>query len=250
MAVTGAGVKKGIPREQGRGLRVGQQTDVGHGVPGRIQCFQLHRGANLDAITGLQTAIRTMGLIVDEIVDIVEEHLNIELASTAPGLIGTAVVAGRATEVVDASHYLDKAFGDWFKTNSTSAFGTDGGRQSILLVDDSSFFRNLLSPVLSTAGYEVTTAEDAETALRMREAGRDFDVIVSDIEMPGMSGFDFAEEVRADKRWKDTPLVALSSHHTSEDVDRGRTVGFSAHVAKLDRSALLQSITQTLSQGD
>jgi len=193
---------------------------------------------------------RTMGLIVDEIVDIVEEKLNIELASTAPGLIGTAVVAGRATEVVDASHYLDKAFGDWFKTNSTGAYGTKDSRQSVLLVDDSSFFRNLLSPVLSTAGYEVTTAEDAETALRMREAGRGFDVIVSDIEMPGMSGFDFAEEVRSDSRWKETPLVALSSHHTTEDVERGRTVGFSAHVAKLDRSALLQSITQTLSQGD
>ena len=193
---------------------------------------------------------RTMGLIVDEIVDIVEEQLNIELASTASGLIGSAVVAGRATEVVDASHYLDKAFGDWFKTKSTGAFGTKDSVQSVLLVDDSSFFRNLLSPVLSTAGYEVTTAQDAQTALRMRDAGRDFDIIVSDIEMPGMSGFDFAEEVKGDNRWRETPLVALSSHHTSEDIDRGRTVGFVDHVAKLDRTALLQSISQTLSQGN
>ncbi|MCH8110476.1 MAG: chemotaxis protein CheW [Proteobacteria bacterium] len=193
---------------------------------------------------------RTMGLIVDEIVDIVEEQLNIELASSTPGLIGTAVVAGRATEVIDASHYLDKAFGDWFKANSSGAYGANGGRQRVLLVDDSAFFRNLLSPVLATAGYEVTTAEDAQTALRMREAGHGFDIIVSDIEMPGMSGFEFAEEVKGDKRWKQTPLVALSSHHTTEDVDRGRAAGFSDYVAKLDRSALLQSISQTLSQGN
>ena len=193
---------------------------------------------------------RTMGLIVDEIIDIVEEQLNIELASSTPGLIGTAVVAGRATEVIDASHYLDKAFGDWFKANSSGAYGANGGRQRVLLVDDSAFFRNLLSPVLATAGYEVTTAEDAQTALRMREAGHGFDIIVSDIEMPGMSGFEFAEEVKGDKRWKQTPLVALSSHHTTEDVDRGRAAGFSDYVAKLDRSALLQSISQTLSQGN
>ena len=192
---------------------------------------------------------RTMGLIVDEIIDIVDEQLNIELASTTAGLIGTAVVAGRATEVIDASHYLDKAFGDWFQTNSTGASGGKESRQRILLVDDSAFFRNLLSPVLATAGYEVTTAEDALTALRMRDAGHGFDIIISDIEIPGMSGFEFAEEVKGDSRWKKVPLVALSSHHTTEDVERGRAVGFSDHVAKLDRSALLQSISQTLSEG-
>lgn len=190
-----------------------------------------------------------MGLIVDEIVDIVEERLNIELAASSASLIGTAVVAGRATEVVDASHYLDKAFGDWFKTSSTGAFGDNETRQRILLVDDSSFFRNLLSPILATAGYEVTTADNPQTALKMREAGRDFDIIVSDIEMPGMSGFEFAEDVRGDKRWKETPIVALSSHYTSADIERGRAVGFSDYVAKLDRKALLQSISQTLSQG-
>ena len=193
---------------------------------------------------------RTMGLIVDDIIDIVDEELNIELASSTAGLIGTAVVAGHATEVIDATHYLDRAFGDWFKTNSGSAFGANERRQHVLLVDDSAFFRNLLSPVLATAGYEVTTAEDAQTALRMREAGHNFDIIVSDIEMPGMSGFEFAEDVKGDERWKRTPLVALSSHHTTADVDRGRAAGFSDYVAKLDRSALLQSITQTLSEGN
>ena len=192
----------------------------------------------------------TMGLIVDEILDIVEERLNVELASDRAGLIGTAVVAGRATEVIDAAHYLDKAFGDWFKTKSIGAYGGQSERRRVLLVDDSSFFRNLLSPVLATAGYEVTTAEDAQTALRMREAGHEFDVIVSDIEMPGMSGFEFAEEIKNDQRWKDVPLVALSSHATETDVERGRSVGFNDYVAKLDREALLKSISHTLAPGD
>ena len=192
---------------------------------------------------------RSMGLIVDEIIDIVEQRLNIELASNRDGLIGTAVVANKATEVVDAAHYLRKAFGNWFEEEHAAAFGEDARQHRVLLVDDSSFFLNLLTPVLATAGYEVTTADNSEAALELREAGRAFDIIVSDIEMPGMNGFAFAEEVRKDARWSQTPMVALSSHTAPADLERGRSVGFTDYVAKLDRETLLQTMSHMLSQG-
>ena len=152
--------------------------------------------------------------------------------------------------MVDATYYLKKAFGDWFEEDHAAAFGQDARRHRVLLVDDSSFFRNLLTPVLATAGYEVTTAADPDAALELREAGQDFDIIISDIEMPGMNGFAFAEEVRKDARWSQTPMVALSSHTAPADPERGRSVGFTDYVAKLDRDALLQSISHSLSQGD
>lgn len=188
----------------------------------------------------------TMGLVVDEIVDIVEDRLNIELASQSEAIIGSAVVAGQATEVVNVAHYLSHAAEHWF-VGGTQAFGEVEGPKRILLVDDSPFFRNMLTPLLTVAGYEVTTAEDASQALKMRDEGRGFDVIISDIEMPGMSGFEFAEAVRQDKRWHDTPLVALSSHTTQSDFDRGRAAGFRDYVAKFDRDQLLQTLTHTLS---
>jgi two-component system chemotaxis sensor kinase CheA len=72
-------------------------------------------------------------------------------------------------------------------------------------------------------------------------------VIVSDIEMPGMNGFEFARTARAHAKWQDTPMVALSSHATPEDFDRGREAGFNDYVAKFDRDALLQVLTETLS---
>lgn len=96
----------------------------------------------------------------------------------------------------------------------------------------------------------MTTAADPDAALELREAGQDFDIIISDIEMPGMNGFAFAEEVRKDARWSQTPMVALSSHTAPADLERGRSVGFTDYVAKLDRDALLQSISHSLSQGD
>lgn len=153
---------------------------------------------------------RSLGLAVDEIVDIVEDHLKIELSSDIPGLIGSAVIAGKATDLIDAGYLLTQGFPDWFGSASNDAFRKDDSPRRALLVDDSPFFRNLLTPLLSVAGWEVTTAETATEALKLRELGSEFDVIISDIEMPEIDGFEFAVDVRGDPRWRDIPMVALS----------------------------------------
>ena len=188
---------------------------------------------------------KTMGLAVDEILDIVEDHLDIEIVSTKENLIGSAIIAGKATEVIDVAYYLQKAFGDWMRQPDVEANAAPPGTR-LLLIDDSSFFRNMLKPLLTAAGYRVTTASAAEEALKFRESGTDFDVIISDIEMPGMSGFELAEEIKNEGRWTDTPLVALSHHSSEEDFAKGRDAGFNDYVAKFDREALLQSLTQQL----
>jgi two-component system chemotaxis sensor kinase CheA len=188
----------------------------------------------------------SMGLAVDEIVDIVESEMNVELSSKQRSIIGSAVIAGQATEIIDVSFYLERAFGDWFKARNKTAAGAKSSSRKILLVDDSPFFRNMLAPLLTVAGYQVTTAENAETALKLRDTGELFDVIISDIEMPGMNGFDFARQVTSGDSWKSTPVVALSAHASPEDFARGREAGFSDYVAKFDRDALLQILSQTI----
>lgn len=188
---------------------------------------------------------QSMGLMVDEIVDIVEDRLDIELASARTGVLGTAVIGSKAMDVIDTAYYLEKAFGDWFKTHGNMATN-DRPTNKVLLVDDSPFFRNLLTPLLSVAGYEVTAVEGGEAALSLRDAGRDFDVIVSDIEMPGMDGFELANEIRTNGAWTNTPLVALSSFSSRADLEKGRNVGFRDYIVKLDRDALLDSLSHTL----
>jgi two-component system chemotaxis sensor kinase CheA len=190
---------------------------------------------------------RSMGLLVDEIVDIIEDRLQVEIAGTREGLVGSAVVGGHATEIIDTGYYLTKAFADWF-TALAEVDGDKRQQRRILLVDDSPFFRNLLTPLLSVAGYEVTSVDSADRALGLCDAGESFDIIISDIEMPGMNGFEFAEAVKNSSRWQDTPLVALSSHSSPKDLDRGRQVGFTDYVPKFDRDALLHTISETLSQ--
>jgi two-component system chemotaxis sensor kinase CheA len=190
---------------------------------------------------------RAMGLLVDEIVDIVEDAVRIEMSTDVPGVLGSAVIAGKATDIVDVGFFLQHAFDDWFRTGTTEAFQHGKERKRLLLVDDSPFFRNMVTPLLQVAGYEVIPAENGEHARALCETGQKFDVIISDIEMPVMNGFEFAQWLRSNGRWQDTPIVALSSHAQPEDFERGREVGFTDYVAKFDREQLLKSVAESLS---
>jgi len=190
---------------------------------------------------------RTMGLVVDEIVDIVEDRVKVELSAKRPGFVGSAIIADKATDIVDVGFYLTQAFNDWFGGEQSDAFGEEGAGR-VLLVDDSPFFRNLLQPLLSVAGYDVVCCDSAIAALELCEAGQDFDVIISDIEMPGMSGFEFAEKVKSETRWSRVPMVALSSFATPKDLARGHEVGFTDYVAKNDREAILTTLHETLAE--
>lgn len=184
---------------------------------------------------------RSMGLVVDEIVDIVEERLHIEVASSKDGILGSAVIKGLATEVVDIGHFLPMAFADWF---SRKDMRPSSNAQSILLVDDSAFFRNMLSPVLKAAGYRVRTATNAREGLVALRSGQEFDAIVTDIEMPDMNGFEFAETIRADHRLDGTPIIALSSMISPAAIARGRLAGFHDYVAKFDRPGLIAALKE------
>ncbi|MDA7948712.1 MAG: chemotaxis protein CheW [Hyphomicrobiaceae bacterium] len=182
---------------------------------------------------------RSMGLVVDEIVDIVEDKLKIELKSESPGMIGSAVIKEKATEFVDIGYFIEQAYDDWMERREA---GEEIRGARLLLVDDSAFFRNMLAPLLSAAGYSVTIADSAKQALELKDRGLNFDIIVSDIEMPEMDGIAFAEVLRNDPAWKETPIIALSSHTAPHVIERSRQAGFADFVGKFDRQGLMESI--------
>jgi two-component system chemotaxis sensor kinase CheA len=184
---------------------------------------------------------RSMGLVADEIIDIVEERLDIEVSSDRPGLLGYAVIKGATTEIIDVGHFLPQAFADWFRRRDPSA-----ARQarSVLLVDDSAFFRDLLAPLIKAAGYRVVAAASGADALAALKSDTRFDLIVTDIEMPEMDGFALAEAVRAMPGAAEIPIIALATMVSAETVERGRAVGFHDFVAKFDRAGLVAAIKE------
>jgi two-component system, chemotaxis family, sensor kinase CheA len=184
---------------------------------------------------------RSMALVVDEIVDIVEDRLEIEVASQVGGTLGSAVIRGQATEIIDIGHFLPLAFEDWFRRKELRS---DALTRSLLYVDDSPFFRNMLTPVLRAAGFDVTTVGGPEEALEVLKKGEHFDVIVSDIEMPGMNGFELAETIRRDRRTARIPIIALSAVTAPATIERGRQAGFHDFVAKFDRHGLIAALKE------
>jgi two-component system chemotaxis sensor kinase CheA len=184
---------------------------------------------------------RSVGFAVDEIVDIVQEKFDIQVASERAGALGSAVVRGQATEVVDIGHFLPLAYADWFRRADVVMRGR---QPTLLLVDDSAFFRNMLAPVLKAAGYAVTAVSGGHEALALLKQGRSVDVVVTDIDMPDMDGFTLAETIRGEPRFQDIPIIALSSISSPEAIERGRHVGFHDYVAKFDRQSLIAALKE------
>jgi two-component system chemotaxis sensor kinase CheA len=121
------------------------------------------------------------------------------------------------------------------------------GKQSILVAEDSITSRTLLKNILESAGYQVKTTVDgidALTALR----SENFDLIVSDIEMPRMNGFDLVTKIRDDKRTSDLPVILVTALESREDRERGIDVGANAYIVKrsFDQSNLLDVIKKLI----
>ena len=184
---------------------------------------------------------RAMGLVVDEIVDIVEERLDIEISADRSDLIGSAVLRGRATDIINIAHFLPLAYDDWARGPRKTVVKAP----SLLLVDDSAFFRDMLTPVLKAAGYGVTTAASADEAMGLLKGSAGIDLVVSDLDMPGRSGFDLVAAMRkSGGRLAEMPVIALTGTVAADAIEQARRLAISDLVAKFDRSGLLAALAE------
>lgn len=116
--------------------------------------------------------------------------------------------------------------------------------RTALVVDDVADVTEMLAVVLSHAGYNVVTAGSAPAALEAARE-RQFDVIISDIGMPDMNGYQLAREVRQLPGYETVPMVAVTGYSMFDDRERSTNAGFNAHMTKpIDPRALLDLIDQ------
>ena len=199
------------------------------------------RSEGSQALVVFSDGDRAMGLVVDEIVDIVEERLDIEISADRSDLIGSAVLRGRATDIINIAHFLPLAYDDWARGPRKTVVKAP----SLLLVDDSAFFRDMLTPVLKAAGYGVTTASSADEAMGLLKGNAGIDLVVSDLDMPGRSGFDLVAAMRkSGGRLAEMPVVALTGTVAADAIEQARRLAISDLVAKFDRSGLLAALAE------
>ena len=183
---------------------------------------------------------RSMGIMVDEIQDILKERLIIRMNSQESGVMGTAIINGKATDIIDTQHYVTSANPDWFNRQDTQ------GTKTILVIDDSLFFRQLAMTSLESEQFKVIAIDSAVTAVELIEHGKTYDVIISDIEMPMMDGFEFAEWFRSRPEASNTPLIALSSIDGRTSEQRALDAGFDHFHTKFNPQQLVRSIEELL----
>jgi two-component system chemotaxis sensor kinase CheA len=119
--------------------------------------------------------------------------------------------------------------------------------KSILVAEDSITSRMLLKGILESAGYRVKTAVDGMEAFTTLRA-ESFDLLVSDVEMPRLNGFDLTARVRADRKLAELPVVLVTALETREDRERGIDVGANAYLVKsnFDQSNLLEAVRRLI----
>ena len=117
-------------------------------------------------------------------------------------------------------------------------------RRSALVVDDVADVTEMLAVVLTHAGYSVVTAASAPAALQAARE-RKFDVVISDIGIPEMNGYQLARELRVMPGYENVPMVAVTGYSMFDDKERSTKAGFNAHMTKpIDPRALLDLIEQ------
>jgi two-component system, chemotaxis family, sensor kinase CheA len=168
-----------------------------------------------------------------------------------PGVIGSLVVDGKTTRLLDLFELTRLAHPEWFADRLTNARQSPGQGSdespAILLVEDSPFFLKQVAGFLEDTGYNVVKCSDGLAAWNMLQSTeRKFDLVVTDIEMPNMNGFELSRRIKDDPELNHLPIIALTSLAGEEDMQRGMESGIDDYQIKLDRERLMASVSNYL----
>lgn len=156
----------------------------------------------------------------------------------------TVLGSGQVAPILDVTQLIKSARRAPLKRAvATAALATDRLPRRVLVAEDSITSRMLLKGILESAGYEVKTAVDGLEAFTMLRS-ETFDVLVSDVEMPRLNGFDLTARLRADPALAELPVILVTALASREDRERGIDVGANAYLVKsdLDQSDLFEAL--------
>ena len=192
---------------------------------------------------------RELGLLAIGPVDsVVTEAVANGSALKQPGIMGSIILNGKTTLLVDVLDLVRNLQPGWFSAvNSPGKLNSNGlatvKGETILVADDSNFFRNQIKSFIQQEGYQVVDAEDGEVAWRiLQELGQDISLVVTDMEMPRLDGFELTATIRKDERFSRLPIIAMTTLADDKDMERAKLAGVNEYQLKLDKEKLLDSI--------
>lgn len=183
---------------------------------------------------------KNYGIIVEEIQDISIDSVTIDdTAVDREGILGTIFVNDKTVSLVDlfgiiSAQKLGSGKVDPEHTPTLSS-------KKILIADDSPMYRKMEKDLLTSCGFYVEAARTGEEAIEKLRSSR-FDLLITDIEMPKLNGYDLCKQIRKDEQLKSVPVLAISTLVGEADIAKGKESGFDYHLEKFDKEEVIKVI--------
>jgi two-component system chemotaxis sensor kinase CheA len=221
---------------------------------GSIPLFAMHEVAAVKPIEDQQTYIvivfvisgKEFGLLATGPLDTAEVEVNVDdRVFKQPGILGSMVIRKSTTLIVDIYGFIRTIQPQWLEYGEAD----ETERSTILLVEDAAFFREQVRAILDDEGFNVITAEDGVVAWDLLQAhDEEISIVVTDIEMPNMNGFELTQKIKKDARFSKLPVIAVTSLSEERHRIEGKKVGIDDYQLKLDRQKLIESIKNFFTQ--
>ena len=181
---------------------------------------------------------RSIGMVVDQIVDVVEEAAKVRKKSGRAGLLGSAVVGKQVTDFLDLNAVIRASAGNWEEGVEKQEAG-----KSILVADSSAFSRGMIRGGLEMAGYLVLEAANLDEAVRKLEQ-QPIDVVVAALDLVPKGGAALLAALRRRPEWHGIPVLALSDSADASRASAARKAGFKDCLAKLNHELVVEAVAQ------
>ena len=197
----------------------------------------------------LQIDSEQFGVIVDDLVDQQDVVLKPQskLLRRIPNILGATILgSGEVCMILNPPDLLHSLrSGSW--QDVSRPVTSKATQNNLLLVEDSVIIRTQMQRLLKGAGYNVTLAENGLEGLQ-KVQDHNFDIVLSDVEMPSMNGFDMTKSIRQNSKYAQLPIVLISTLSSSEDKRRGQEAGANAYLTKgdFDQQLLFQTLRQLI----
>ncbi|NOQ46267.1 MAG: response regulator [Desulfobulbaceae bacterium] len=187
---------------------------------------------------------KDIGLLAVGPIDAIKISADIDdVTLKQTGIMGSAIISGHTTMLVDIFELVQTINPEWFDQLAISEIKDDEIAPTILIVEDSNFFRNQVKSYMEEAGFSVLEGEDGVVALHVLEDHYDeITMVVTDIEMPNMNGFELTEKIKTEPRFSHLPVIALTTLAAEEDIAQGKAVGIDEYHIKLDKERLMECV--------
>jgi two-component system chemotaxis sensor kinase CheA len=182
---------------------------------------------------------RTIGVLVDQILDIVEDNVTVRRSADRKGLLGSAVIGKKVVDLLDLHAVIEAADSHWFGGKESES----AERITVMVAESSSFSRGLVRNSLEMAGYRVVEASDAQDALHVLEK-RKIDVVVASASLRSAEQAGLREKMQRTPKFAVIPILTLADTAEENGKPGGPARDIEDHQMKFDREAMLHSVAK------